>query len=130
MNIAILLVLIGNSLILSICGIALLVVCHENKTKLYKRCGKLEAENEALKGERDCALKRYTENAKKFPVKSKYKPGAQVFCIVNDIVYHGCINAVIAKQDTTFCYEVLYKDDRTITAKEENVYLEDKPTFN
>lgn len=124
MNTANIIILIGNSILILLAVIGMCMDFYKEKTKLCKKNGELEAMNVKLMTDNAELNNNHQEYIKKFPIKSKYKPGETVFGINNDIVYHGYIKSVIARDDKTFSYEICYRENASITIKEENVYLE------
>lgn len=128
MNIAVLIFLIFNFvLLLSIVGFVLYII-RDEKQKVWKRCHKAEDEADCFRHDlmmTKIELKAYKT---KFPVKTKYKIDDIVFAKHNDFTYNGRIVAVIIKKDETSTNNIIdYMIDyqgRTVTVNEVNVYLE------
>lgn len=125
MNIAILVFLILNSLLLAITTLVAIYALCDQKQKVWKRCHKAEDELSMTRDALNRVSKNFQEYQAKFPVKSKYKLQDKVFYKADDFTYNGIITSITITKDRFVEYGIDYKG-RTVTAKEEFVYLEKK----
>lgn len=125
MNIAILVFLILNSLLLVITTLVAIYALCDQKQKVWKRCHKAEDELSLTRDALNRVSKNFQEYQAKFPVKSKYKLQDKVFYKADDFTYNGIITSITITKDRFVEYGIDYKG-RTVTAKEEFVYLEKK----
>ena len=125
MNIAILVFLILNMFLLVITTLVAIYALCDQKQRVWKRCHKAEDELSLTRDALNRVSKNFQEYQAKFPVKSKYKLQDKVFYKADDFTYNGIITSITITKDRFVEYGIDYKG-RTVTAKEEFVYLEKK----
>lgn len=125
MNIAILVFLILNMFLLVITTLVAIYALCDQKQRVWKRCHKAEDELSMTRDALNRVSKNFQEYQAKFPVKSKYKLQDKVFYKADDFTYNGIITSITITKDRFVEYGIDYKG-RTVTAKEEFVYLEKK----
>ena len=125
MNIAILVFLILNMFLLIITTLVAIYALCDQKQRVWKRCHKAEDELSMTRDALNRVSKNFQEYQAKFPVKSKYKLQDKVFYKADDFTYNGIITSITITKDRFVEYGIDYKG-RTVTAKEEFVYLEKK----
>lgn len=128
MNIAILICLIINILIIGMLTLFSILCFTDDKQKAWRKFSIAEYELGEARTELITTKKELETYKKKFPAKTKFKIDDIVFAKHNDFTYNGRIVAVIIKKDETSTnniidYMINYQG-RTVTVNEVNVYLE------
>lgn len=126
MNIAILIFLIMNFLLVGLVCACLVSVVHSDKTKKVKENHILSYQLNQKGVENDKLQAEYKALQERKPQHSKFKIGARVYCIKKNFVYTGVIDSIKFLSDNTIQYEIS-TDIAKVTALEHQIFLGTPP---